>query len=315
MSFKKVLITGGAGFIGSHLTSNLSNLGWNVTVLDNFSAKNKLLNNTLSNIDLVEGDVRDEQVVLDATSGCSVIIHLAAVVGVDEVIRRNMEMVETETIGTYNVVKAAIHHKVDKIIYASSSAVYDEVAGYASKEGDQLGPVSTYAIAKRLNEKYLESVTAAYGIASNSLRFFNVYGDQQDTRMVVPRFFEQALNGSPIQVFGTGEQTRDFTHISDVVTGISKLAFKKSLSGTFNISSGIETPIVDLAKLVKRLCMSNSKIDLIGFPEDRLSFKVDRRVGCSDKLYDAVGFKPGIVLEIGLQQYLKSLRKSFRKAI
>jgi len=315
MSFKKVLITGGAGFIGSHLTFNLINLGWNVSVLDNFSAKSKLDNNVLSNIQLVEGDVRDAQTVMDAAKDCSVIIHLAAVVGVDEVIKRNMEMVETETIGTYNVVQAAIHHKVQKIIYASSSAVYAEVEGKSSNEIDSLGPVSTYAIAKRLNEKYLSSVTSSHGIATNSLRFFNVYGAHQDTRMVVPRFFDQALNGLPIQVFGSGTQTRDFTYISDVVTALSKLAFQKDLSGTFNISRGIETPIVDLAKLVKRLCMSNSTIDLICFPEDRLSFKVDRRVGCSDKLFEHIGFKPDIVLEKGLQKYLESLRKPLLKAI
>ncbi len=315
MSFKKVLITGGAGFIGNHLASNLISLGWNVSVLDNFSSNNKLTNGLLSNIHLIEGDVRDEKVVMRAAIGCSVIIHLAAVVGVDEVIKRNIEMVETETIGTFNVVKAAIEHKVEKIIYASSSAVYDEVQGRSSKEEDLLGPVSTYAIAKRLNEKYLESVTSMYGIATNSLRFFNVYGDKQDTRMVIPRFFEQAMNDQAIQVFGNGSQTRDFTHVNDVVTAITKLAFKKDLSGTFNISRGIETPIVELAKLVKRLCMSSSKIDLIGFPEDRLSFKVDRRVGCSEKLFEQVGFKPEIVLEYGLQQYLQNLRRPLRKAI
>jgi len=202
MSFKKVLVTGGAGFIGSHLTTTLLSLGWNVSVLDNFSAVNKLSDYTISKIDLIEGDVRHAELVNRAAEGCSVIVHLAAVVGVDEVIKRNMEMVETETIGTYNVIKAAIDNNIEKIIYASSSAVYAEVEGVASKETDLPGPVSTYAVAKRLNEKYLESVTQKHGIATNSLRFFNVYGKGQDARMVLPRFFENAMLDQPIRVFG-----------------------------------------------------------------------------------------------------------------
>jgi len=315
MSFKKVLVTGGAGFIGSHLTTTLLSLGWNVSVLDNFSAVNKLSDYTISKIDLIEGDVRHAELVNRAAEGCSVIVHLAAVVGVDEVIKRNMEMVETETIGTYNVIKAAIDNNIEKIIYASSSAVYAEVEGVASKETDLPGPVSTYAVAKRLNEKYLESVTQKHGIATNSLRFFNVYGKGQDARMVLPRFFENAMLDQPIKVFGDGRQTRDFTHVDDVVKAISKLAFAKKLSGTFNISRGVETSIVELAKHIKRLCVSNSRIELLSFPEDRLSFKVDRRVGCSENLLDKIGFKPGIELERGLQQYLESLRKPLQHAI
>ncbi len=315
MSFKKILVTGGAGFIGSHLTTTLLDLGWNVSVLDNLSSNTSLTTSLLTCTEFIQGDVRDKSVVMQAAEGCSVIIHLAAVVGVDEVIKRNIETIETETVGTSNVVRAAIEHNIKKIIYASSSAVYDEVQGHSSKEEDKLAPESSYSIAKRLNEEYLESVATHYGIATNSLRFFNVYGENQDLRMVIPRFFEQALTGKPIQVFGNGMQTRDFTHVSEVVKAIGKLAFKKDLSGIYNISRGIEISILELAKLVKKICHSNSPIELMDFPEERLSFKVDRRVGCADKLFDHTGFKPEILLENGLQQYLESLREPLRRAI
>ncbi len=309
MSLNRILITGGAGFIGSHLAIKYSQLGYQVVVLDNFLKGNKLENSFEPNIQLLEGDVRNKSTVMHAAKGCQTIIHLAAVVGVDEVINDPLDTVETETIGTANVVSAAIHHQVKKIIYTSSSAVYHKLQSDFNRETDELSLVNTYAIAKRLNEKYLEALPKKHGISTNCIRLFNVYGTHQDVRMVIPRFLDQALKGERIEVFGCGNQTRDFTHVSDVAEVVYLLSKQKDLNGIFNIARGIETTIFDLAKEIKKAANSSSIIQLLDFPENRLSYKVDRRVGSSDKLFEAIGFKPEIFLSDGLNDLCKQLTK------
>ena len=303
MENKKVLITGGAGFIGSHLVDALLEQNWEVSVLDNCSAGNKVCPLAMKRIQFFDGDVRDLNLVLQAAKDCDAIIHLAAVVGVDAVIARQTETIETETIGTQNVVKAAKLNQVKKIIYSSSSAVYGKVGDRYNRENDTLELVNAYAVAKRLNEQYLGSLTLEEGISTNCLRFFNVYGGRQDSRMVVPRFFEQAINNQPIEVFGDGNQTRDFTHIDDVVEAISTLLSIHSVNGIFNISRGIETTIQELAEQIKRVTNSDSEISNLIFPTKRKLFKVNRRVGSAEKLLKHIGKKPGVFLQDGLEKY------------
>lgn len=299
----KILITGGAGFIGSHLVDALLEQNWEVSVLDNCSAGNKICHLAQKRIQFFRGDVRDLDLVMQAAEGCDAIIHLAAVVGVDAVIARQTETIETETIGTQNIVNAAKSNQVKKIIYSSSSAVYGKVGDQLSLENDPLELINAYAVAKRLNEQYLNSVTLENGISTNCLRFFNVYGGRQDSRMVVPRFFEQAINNQPIEVFGDGNQTRDFTHIDDVVEAITDLLSNHSVNGIFNISRGIETTIQELAEQIKKVTNSNSKISNLIFPNKRKLFKVDRRVGSAEKLFQNIGRKPSVFLQDGLEKY------------
>jgi len=307
MSLGKILVTGGAGFIGSHLTEQLILAGHQVVVLDNLSMGNKLVFKGSEKVEFIKGDVRDQQTVLQASQGCSRIVHLAAIVGVDEVIHRAFEMVETETIGTYNVVHAARQNGVQKLLYASSSAVYHKIYSSFSIETDSLGLVNTYAVAKRLNEKYLEALSNDHGISTNSMRFFNVYGGRQDERMVIPRFFRQAMSNRPIEIFGNGLQTRDFTYIDDVIHGITTLLFQDQLSGIFNISRGVETTIGELASLIKVTTGSDSEISRLKFPANRATFKVNRRVGSAEKLARLAGYKPSTCLENGLSDYFKYL--------
>ncbi len=303
----KVLITGGAGFIGSHLVDAFLGENWEVSVLDNCSAGNKICPLAMKRIQFFRGDVRDLDLVLQAAEDCDAIIHLAAVVGVDAVIARQTETIETETIGTQNVVKAAKLNQVKKIIYSSSSAVYGKVGDRFNRENDSLDLVNAYAVAKRLNEQYLGSLTLEEGISTNCLRFFNVYGGRQDSRMVVPRFFEQAVNNQPIEVFGDGTQTRDFTHIDDVVAAITTLLSNHSVNGIFNISRGIETTIQELAELIKSVTNSDSEISNLIFPIKRKLFKVDRRVGSAEKIFEHIGRKPSIFLQDGLEQYFSRI--------
>ena len=305
----KILITGGAGFIGSYLVDALLKSNWEVTVLDNLTMGNKICPHALQKIQFINGDVRDLQVVLNAAKNADAIIHFAAVVGVDEVINRRSDTIEIETIGTYNIVEAAKRNRTPKIIYASSSAVYGKGKTDINREENELHLENAYAVAKRLNELYLNSFTKEEGVSTNSLRFFNVYGQRQDNRMVIPRFFEQAMTKQPIQVFGDGTQTRDFTHIDDVINVITTLLFEHSVNGIFNVSRGIETSVLELAQMIKKITSSNSEIRLLNFPQKRNPYKVNKRVGCPDKLFQHIGKKPSIVLNEGLKQYYTELTK------
>ena len=311
----KILITGGAGFIGSYLVDTLLHTGWEVTVLDNLTMGNKICPQALPNVQFINGDVRDLNVVLKAAQGADAIIHFAAIVGVDEVINRRSATIEIESIGTYNIVHVAKKMGTQKIIYASSSAVYGKGKADINRENNELHLENAYALAKRLNELYLDALTKEEGISTNSLRFFNVYGQRQDNRMVVPRFFEQAMTNQPIEVFGDGTQTRDFTHVDDVIKVVMSLLENHSVNGIFNVSRGIETQIHELARMIKKVTRSNSEIRLLDFPKKRNAYKVNKRVGCAEKLYQHLDFKPSILLEDGLKKYHAELTQNLRSTI
>ncbi len=306
----KVLVTGGAGFIGSHLVDRLVEVGYDVVVLDNFRRGNKLEKATLKKIRLIEGDVRDYQTVMDAARDCDYIYHFAAVLGVDIVADNPVETMETEVVGMTNVAKAAVYYGVEKIIYASTSGVYGKSAiEQAVKEDFDVSPKSSYAIAKRYNEIYLASLYEEKNLQSVSLRFFNVYGPKQDNRMVIPRFFEQALTGRPITIYGTGKQTRDFTWIGDVVTATVELTQKATGCGIFNISNEDEITIEELAFKIKEITGSESEIVYITPSKNRYDFEVERRFGSSQKLYETTGFKPNTPLDYGLKEVYKYILK------
>lgn len=301
----KVLITGGAGFIGSNLAKRLVEDGHSVVVLDSLLRGNKLDKETYSQIEFIKGDVRDLQTVNQASKNCDLIFHFAAVLGVDIVADNPVETMDVEVIGTRNVVEAAFLNNVKKIMYASTSGIYGHSAiENALTEEVLVDPRTSYAMAKRYNEIYLASHHEEKGLNVVSLRFFNVYGKNQDNRMVVPRFFEQALENDPITVFGTGKQTRDFTYIDDTVEACVRLM---DISGCHivNIANEAEWCITDLAEKIKLITTSNSEIIYLEAPKKRYDYEVERRVGSSDKLLSLTGFKPQISLTEGLELIYK----------
>ena len=301
----KVLITGGAGFIGSNLAKRLVLDGHSVVVLDSLLRGNKLDKETYSQIEFIKGDVRNLQTVTQASKNCDLIFHFAAVLGVDIVADNPVETMDVEVIGTRNVVEAAFVNNVKKIMYASTSGIYGHSAiENALTEEVLVDPRTSYAMAKRYNEIYLASHHEEKGLNVVSLRFFNVYGKNQDNRMVVPRFFEQAIDNEPITVFGTGNQTRDFTYIDDTVEACVRLM---SISGChiINIANEMEWCITDLAEKIKTITISNSEIIYLEAPKKRYDYEVERRVGSSDKLLSLTGFKPQISLTEGLELIYK----------
>lgn len=298
----KILITGGAGFIGSNLAKRLADDGNDVVVLDSLLRGNKIDKETFSKITFIKGDVRDKDVVINASSGCDLIFHFAAVLGVDIVADNPVETMDVEVIGTRNVVEAAEINNIKKIMYASTSGIYGHSAiESALTEEVLVDPRTSYAMAKRYNEIYLASHYEEKGIDVVSLRFFNVYGWNQDNRMVIPRFFEQARDNKRITVFGTGKQTRDFTFIDDTVEACVRLMNIKGCH-IINIANEAEWCIEDVAVMIKDITNSNSEIDYIDAPKKRYDYEVERRVGSSTKLKALTDYKPDTTLKEGLQK-------------
>jgi len=298
----KVLVTGGAGFIGNHLVNRLVSEGYDVVVLDNLKRGNKLSRDTLNKISLIQGDIRNQDVVMNAAKDCNLIFHFAAVLGVDIVADNPVETMETEALGLLNVANAAIYNSTEKIIYASTSGVYGKSA-IENAVGEELlvAPKTSYAFAKRYNEIYLASLFQEKNLQSISLRFFNVYGPKQDDRMVIPRFFQQALKGEDLTIYGDGKQTRDFTFIDDTIESIFKSALLVNGCEIINVAKGEEFSIRELAELTIKMTNSSSNIKFINPPKDRYDFEVERRFGSSIKLEELTGFRPKQPFEEGLK--------------
>ncbi len=304
----KILVTGGAGFIGSNLVDRLVKDGHNVVVLDNLLRGNKIPTQTLSKIKFIEEDVRNYEAVKNAAQGCDIIFHFAAVLGVDVVADNPVETMEVEVIGTKNICHAAIASGVKKVLYASTSGIYGHSAmEQAVTETIVVDPKTSYAMAKRFNEIYLASFYEEKGLMSVSLRFFNVYGPRQDNRMVIPRFIEQAKANEDITVFGDGMQTRDFTYIDDTIEACIKLMEVSKGCEIYNIANESEGCIKDLAHAIKKITGSNSAIVYLEAPKKRYDYEVERRVGSSKKLFEATGYKPDTILENGLTKILSGL--------
>jgi UDP-glucose 4-epimerase len=302
----RILVTGGAGFIGSYLVERLVKEGYDVIVLDNLLNGNKIPEALQEKITFFEGDVRDKALVMNAANGVDVVYHFAAVLGVDVVADHPVETMDVEVIGTRNVVEAVHHHKIKQLFYASTSGIYSHsaIVKTALTEDVLVDPRTSYAMAKRYNEIYLASHFEEKGVNTVALRFFNVYGERQDNRMVIPRFFEQAMNDEPITVFGNGNQTRDFTYIGDVVEACIRL-MKIDGFHIVNIANETEWTVNDLARKILSLTESKATIQYIDAPKKRYDYEVERRIGNSEKLFTLTGFKPETTLEFGLNEINK----------
>ena len=301
----KVLVTGGAGFIGSNLVKQLVKENYDVIVLDNLLRGNKIDKETFDKITFINGDVRNFDLVLKASEGCDIIFHFAAILGVDIVADNPIETMDVEVIGMRNIANAALSNNVKKILYASTSGIYGHSAIEQSvDEKIMVDPRTSYAMAKRYNEIYLSALHEEKGLKSIALRFFNIYGMNQDNRMVIPRFIEQARSGSPITIFGSGKQTRDFTFIDDTIKSCIDLIKVNCGFEIFNIANDNELSISDLANTIKTLTNSKSEIVFIDAPKKRYDYEVERRVGSSSKLFSFINYKPDTTLIYGLKQII-----------
>ncbi len=293
----RVLITGGLGFIGSHLTRALAKEGFEVVVFDNTSRG--LIGHVADvrdEIDVVVGDIRDEHLVDKAVSKADVVIHLAALTDVRESIERPDLYFEVNVRGTYNVVKSC--RRAFKVIFASSCAVYGEPIRLPISEDHPLNPKSPYAASKIAGEAYVMTFASLYGYKPVIFRLFNVYGPRQSKGYagVIAEFIRRALSGGPLVIYGDGEQTRDFIFIDDVVNAF-KNAIMREVEGVFNIGSGRGVKIVELANIVIRVL--GVKTDVIYAPP-RIG-EIRHSTADISKAKALLGFEPRVGLEEGIR--------------
>ncbi len=260
---KHILITGGAGFIGSHLTRHFAEQA-EVTVLDD------LRSGYARNLDgvrcrFLQGSILDDVALKQAIAGAEEVYHLAAMISVPESVAKPAECAKLNTEGTQRVLDAALNAGVRKVVLASSAAIYGDNPTVPKLESMTPEPKSPYAETKLAGEKLLAQYTRAHGLGTTSLRFFNVFGPQQDPRSAyaaaVPIFIAKALRDEPIGIHGDGGQTRDFIHVADIVGALAYAGHSKDMSGTYNVGYGQSQSILALAQEIIRLTGSKSAIE------------------------------------------------------
>jgi nucleoside-diphosphate-sugar epimerase len=255
----KVLVTGGAGFIGSHTVARLVRGGHGVRVLDNFETGSRAnLMDVAQEVDVVEGDVRDYEQVHPATRGCEVIVHEAALRSVPRSIRDPLAVNASNAVGTLNVLLAARENGARRVIFASSSSVYGATEVLPKAEGLTPLPISPYAVAKLAGEGYCRSFWEVHGVETVCLRYFNVFGPRQDALCpyagVIPKFIAACLSGRAPTIFGDGEQSRDFTYIDNVVEANLRAIDAEGVAGmVFNVGSGRGVTVNELVGELRTL--------------------------------------------------------------
>jgi UDP-glucose 4-epimerase len=261
--YSKALVTGGAGFIGSHLVDRLLKEGFDVTVLDNLSSGNMQnfpSNCAEGNFRFVKGDIRDLSLIREITKDVDVVFHDAAFVSVTLSVQNPLLANDVNVSGTLNLLKASLDSGVKRFVFASSAAVYGEASSPLKSEGLIPDPLSPYGVSKLAGENYVRSFNKVYGFETVSLRYFNVYGPRQSFDIncayggVITIFLNRLLrNMSPI-VFGDGEQSRDFVYVGDVVeSNILALGCKNATGESFNIGSGKGVTVNRVGQILKRL--------------------------------------------------------------
>lgn len=303
----RILITGGCGFIGSHLVEHFQGLA-EIIVLDNLRTGNRHNLNGLAHT-LIEGSICDRHTVDQAMAGVDLVFHLAAMISVPESLSHPRECIEINGIGLIHVLESAAAAGVQKLVFASSAAVYGNNPSVPKTEAMLPEPTSPYAITKLDGEYYLEMFRREGQLNTASLRFFNVFGPRQDPQSAyaaaIPIFIRQAFANQDLTIFGDGKQTRDFVHVKDVVAALAHVAFRPDLHGTYNVGYGHSITLNAFTTHLLRLVDSNSKIvHLPARPGD-----VTHSRAAIDKLL-ASGFRHVSSLEQGLRETLAFFRPS-----
>lgn len=304
----KYLITGGAGFIGSHIARALLEQGADVRVLDNFSS-GKRENLKGLDVEILEGDLRDASVVIRAVQGVEVIFHEAAFVSVPESMEKPQECLDVNVTGTSMLFEAARKAGVGRVVIASSAAVYGDSDAMPLVENTPLKQLSPYAVSKRIDEMYADLFTNQFGLEVAALRYFNVYGPRQRPDSMyaaaVPIFIRRMLDNKPITVYGDGGQTRDLINVRDVVQANLLASQHPSAPGQiFNVCTGVETSILDLLDILYEL-FPNAPKHIHAEPR---AGDIYRSIGTPKKIKDTLGFDPKVTLAEGLKEAVEEMR-------
>jgi UDP-glucose 4-epimerase len=301
----RILITGGAGFIGRHICEHFQGRA-EVRVLDNLRSG---FESNLSGLEcqLIVGSILDRDLVREAMRGVDFVFHLAAMVSVQESVQKPNECAEINAGGTGMVLQEAARARAKKLIFSSSAAIYGDNPTIPKIESMPAKPKSPYATSKYEGEQHCRSFTDQ-GLTTVALRYFNVFGPYQNPRSeyaaAVPAFIEKAIRNEPITIFGDGRQTRDFIYVKDVVAANAFFALRSQATGVFNVACGKQITITDLALTIRNLTKSSSTID---YDAERPG-DVKHSVAGVDKTQTA-GFKPLYDLAEGLRATIEFFSK------
>jgi UDP-glucose 4-epimerase len=294
---QSVVITGGAGFIGSHLADRLADT-CDVTVLDNLSAGRR--DQVPAEAELVPADVRDTERLEDVITGADVVFHQAALVSVNQSIERPVESHEINLDATLHLLECAADANA-RVVLASSTAIYGDPATLPVTEPQPKSPSSPYGLDKLAVDNYARLYSELYGLETVALRYFNVYGPRQRGGQyggVISIFIDQALSGGPITVHGDGTQTRDFVHVRDVVDANVRAAQAAVSGEAFNIGTGTETSIMELAETARTAV--GTDVDITH--EAARPGDIERSRADISKATRDLGFSPSVPLQEGIER-------------
>lgn len=300
------LVTGGAGFIGSHIVDTLVREGHRVRVIDNFSTgKRENLALSLEHIELFEASITDRAALDEAIQGVDYVLHLAALASVPRSVDDPLSCHEHNVTGTLNVLLAARDAGVRRVVYAGSSSAYGDVESDFKAEDMLPQPLSPYAAAKLAGEHYCQAISSVYGLETVTVRYFNVFGPRQDPlstyAAVIPKFVTAMLRGEPPRVEGDGLQTRDFTYIDNVVHGTLLACHTPGISGeVFNIACGGQISLLEMIDILNKLLGTTiAPVFVAPRPGD-----VRHSRAAIDKARDRLGYEPLISFSEGLARTL-----------
>jgi UDP-glucose 4-epimerase len=304
----KYLITGGAGFIGSHIARALLNQGAEVRILDNFSS-GKRENLKGLDVEIIEGDLRDISRVTEAVRGMGIVFHEAAFVSVPESMEKPQECFDVNITGTSILFEAARKAGVQRVVIASSAAVYGDSTAMPLVEDTPLHQLSPYAVSKRVDEMYAELYTRSFGFEVAALRYFNVYGPRQRPDSMyaaaVPIFIRRMLDQKPITIFGDGGQSRDLVNVHDVVQANLLASRHPDAPGQiFNVCTGVETRLLDLLDILYEI-FPNAPKHIHAEPR---AGDIYRSIGTPRKAINILEFRPQVTLAEGIKEAVEEMR-------
>ena len=306
-----VLVTGGAGFIGSHLTRALLNEGHDVRVLDDFST-GKRDNIEGLPVEVVVGDVRDAACVGRTVEGMDYVFHLAALASVGRSLRDPLTTHSVNETGTLTVLDASLKARVRRVVYAASSSAYGNLAALPKQEDAKPAPASPYAVSKLTGEHYCRVYWEAFGLETACVRYFNVFGPRQDPESeyaaVIPRFIDAALNGGAPVIYGDGSQSRDFTYVANAVDATVAAATSSRAPGeVFNVACGERRSLLDLIEALEGLLADRIQ-PVFEAPRNG---DVKHSQAAIDKAHQLLGYVPRIGFKEGLKETVDWYRKWF----
>jgi UDP-glucose 4-epimerase len=311
-----VLVTGGAGFIGSHLVDYLVAEDYQVTVLDDFSSgkRSNLADAEASGaIRIVTGSILDQKILAEAMGGCSAVFHMA-VQCVRRSIGKPLENHERNATGTLMVLESARREGVERFVYCSSSEVYGNASeGLLSEKQTVCSPITVYGAAKLVGEYYAQAYRHTYGLPTVIVRPFNAFGprehDQGDLAEVIPRFVIRALNGLPPVIFGSGEQGRDFTYVSDIARGLFLAGNRDAMVGkTVNLGHGRLITVREVAQTIIQHCGRNNLSIEYMAPRPGDTYRLVADTKHAESLLD---FEPEVTFDEGVARYVSWVREIY----